>query len=121
MATVVPRSYLALSHTASDIGAEEMTALGASVPASARYRFAMRSHAGVSRFFEGLELLTSEVVPIDQWRPEEWSTRPEGLVPRARWCPRRRHKCCRMVRATQGSLVSPLRWRDDGSIPHRIG
>ncbi len=85
METVLPGSYLALSHMASDIGVEEMAALARSVPAEATYRFAMRSHAEVSRFFDGLELVEPGVVPIDQWRPDGWPIPPEERIPAHHW------------------------------------
>jgi hypothetical protein len=71
-------SYLALTHLANDIHPEEMAEL------ERRYRedetiedtFVMRSHAEVSRFFNGLELVEPGVVPIDDWRPDNTTPPP---------------------------------------------
>lgn len=85
MRMVPSGSYLAISHMASDIAADEMAALARSVPADATYRFAMRSKTEVTRFFDGLELVDPGVVPIDQWRPEDWPTPSEDRVPAHHW------------------------------------
>lgn len=71
-------SYLAVSHLTNDMQSEEMAALARSVPAQARYLFAARTHAEVSRLFEGLELVEPGVVPIDRWRPDEPGAPTEG-------------------------------------------
>jgi hypothetical protein len=73
MDAVPSGSYLALTHLASDIQAAEMAEL------ERRYRddktieetFVMRSHAELSRFFDGLELVQPGLVPIDDWRSDE--------------------------------------------------
>lgn len=71
-------SYVAVSHLTNDMQSEEMAALARSVPAQARYLFAARTHAEVSRLFEGLELVEPGVVPIDRWRPDEPGAPTEG-------------------------------------------
>jgi S-adenosyl methyltransferase len=78
MDRVVSGSYLAMSHLTDDLQTEEMRALSQSVPSDARYMFAARSRADFTRFFEGLELVEPGIVPIDQWRPDEWDITPEG-------------------------------------------
>jgi S-adenosyl methyltransferase len=75
---VASGSYLAMSHLTDDLQTEEMRALSQSVPSGARYTFAARSRADFERFFEGLELVEPGIVPIDQWRPDEWDITPEG-------------------------------------------
>ena len=75
---VASGSYLAMSHLTDDLQTEEMRALSQSVPSEARYMFAVRSRADFARFFEGLELVDPGIVPIDQWRPDEWDITPEG-------------------------------------------
>jgi hypothetical protein len=69
-------SYLGLSHLASDIDPEAMAALARSVPEAAAYRFTMRSHDEVARFFDGMDLVEPGVVRVDEWLPA-------GLVPPA--------------------------------------
>jgi hypothetical protein len=65
---VAPGSYLVISHLASDIQPEAMAELARrhneSAPADLA---AIRSHAEVSRFFDGLELLEPGVVSVDHW------------------------------------------------------
>jgi hypothetical protein len=75
---VVSGSYLTMSHLTDDMQTEEMKALADSVPASARYIFVARSRDEFARFFDGLELVEPGVVPIDQWRPDQWPITPEG-------------------------------------------
>jgi hypothetical protein len=75
---VAPGSYLAMSHLTDDLQTDEIRALSASVPSSARYRFSARSRDEFSRFFDGLDLVDPGVVPIDQWRPDEWPAPPES-------------------------------------------
>jgi hypothetical protein len=85
MGMVPPGSYLAISHMANDIEADQMAALARSVPVDATYRFAMRTQTEVTRFFNGLELVDPGVVPIDQWRPNDWPTPPEDRMPAHHW------------------------------------
>ena len=75
---VASGSYLAMSHLTDDLQSEAMRALSQSVPRDARYTFAVRSRADFARFFEGLELVEPGIVPIDQWRPDDWEITPEG-------------------------------------------
>jgi trans-aconitate methyltransferase len=76
MEAVPAGSYLAISHLTDDMQSEEMAALARSVPAQARYRFRSRTHAELSRFFEGLEMVEPGLVRIDEWRPDD----PDGPV-----------------------------------------
>jgi trans-aconitate methyltransferase len=71
-------SYLAVSHLTNDMQTEEMAALARSVPTQARYLFAARTHAEVSRLFDGLELVEPGVVSIDRWRPDAPGAPDEG-------------------------------------------
>ncbi|SBW28910.1 hypothetical protein FDG2_6175 [Candidatus Protofrankia californiensis] len=63
-------SYLVLSHPASDITAEEMREAATRMNASVAEKVTFRSHAEVSRFFDGLELLEPGIVPTTRWRPD---------------------------------------------------
>lgn len=69
MAAVPAGSYLALSQVASDIEAEQMAEAAKRYNRLARETQRHRSHAEVTRFFDGLELLDPGVVPVPQWRP----------------------------------------------------
>ena len=71
---VASGSYLAITHLASDIHPDELAV------AADRYRQMLReekmstlvprSHADVSGFFDGLELVEPGVVPTIEWRPD---------------------------------------------------
>jgi hypothetical protein len=73
LAAALPRGggYLAISHPASDIRAEE-SAAGAEVYQQATgIPQTNRSHEQVTRFFAGLTLVDPGVVPLNQWRPDQ--------------------------------------------------
>ena len=69
MAAVPAGSYLALSQVASDIEAEQMAEAARRYNRLARETQRHRSHAEVTRLFDGLELLDPGVVPVPRWRP----------------------------------------------------
>jgi hypothetical protein len=76
---VPPGSYLVISHVASDIVPEAIAELirrhNEAIPADLA---TARSHAEVTRFFDGLELLEPGVVPLDAfWR----ATDPDAAEP----------------------------------------
>jgi hypothetical protein len=79
---VPPGSYLAVSVPASDIrpeaGAEATRRLNESLPGVA---MTFRSHAEVTRFFGGLELLEPGVVPANYWRPGPGGPDPVAAIP----------------------------------------
>jgi hypothetical protein len=62
-------SYLALSQVASDIQAEQMAEAAKRYNRLARETQRHRDRAEVARFFDGLELVTPGLVPVQQWRP----------------------------------------------------
>jgi hypothetical protein len=70
LSAVTPGSYLVIAHPASDV-----IATGPGTEAERQYNqraaepITLRTHAQVSRFFAGLELLEPGIVPVDQWRP----------------------------------------------------
>ena len=82
MGAVPAGSYLALSQVASDIQAEQMAEAAKRCNRMARETQRHRSHAEVSRFFAGLELLPPGVVPVQQWRPR---SEPEAQARSAMW------------------------------------
>jgi S-adenosyl methyltransferase len=69
LAAVPPGSYLAISHPASDINANQ-----AEVQRRYNERVStpqtLRSHAQVCRFFDGLQLVPPGVVYVHTWRPD---------------------------------------------------
>jgi hypothetical protein len=69
MAAVPAGSYLALSQVASDIEPEQMAEAAKRYNRLAHETQRHRSHAEVTRFFDGLELIEPGVVPVQEWRP----------------------------------------------------
>jgi hypothetical protein len=70
-----------ISHLASDIRAEEMAEVFGRFNQTLRAPFVLRSHAEVSRLFDGLEILDPGVVPLNQWRPSGTAaTADDGTV-----------------------------------------
>jgi SAM-dependent methyltransferase len=76
-----PGSYLALSHPASDIDAEEMGKMAEVLNQMMAEKVTFRDRASVARFFDGLELADPGVVQASKWRPgsEAESTSPAAL------------------------------------------
>jgi S-adenosyl methyltransferase len=74
MAAVPSGSYLALSQVASDIQAEQMAEAAKRYNRLAHETQSHRTHAEVSRFFDGLELVEPGVVPVHEWRPDSGTT-----------------------------------------------
>ena len=70
-AAVPPGSYLALSQVASDIEPEQMAEAARRYNRSAYEQQRHRTHAEVSRFFDGLELVAPGVVAVQHWRPAQ--------------------------------------------------
>jgi hypothetical protein len=62
-------SYLALSQVASDIQAEQMAEAAKRYNRLARETQRHRNRDEVARFFDGLELVTPGLVPVQEWRP----------------------------------------------------
>jgi trans-aconitate methyltransferase len=79
---VLPGSYLAISVPASDIQPEAQTEvtrrLVNDVPG---ITITLYSHAEVTRFFDGLELLEPGVVPVNYWRPGPAGPDPARELP----------------------------------------
>jgi hypothetical protein len=71
-------SHLVISHLANDINADEMVEVAKLLNERTHETFFLRDRADVARFFEGLELLEPEVVPVDHWRPTGGRRRRPG-------------------------------------------
>ena len=67
---LVPGSYLAISHPASDVDAEAAAEAARAYDASLPTTQTNRNRAEVTRFFDGLELLPPGVVQLNHWRPD---------------------------------------------------
>ncbi|MFK0119179.1 SAM-dependent methyltransferase [Streptomyces sp. NPDC090994] len=79
LAALAPGSYLVLSHTTADFDPDS-TARALQVYRDRGVFLTVRSHAEISRFFTGLELVDPGLVPGVQWRPDPSPT-PPGTGP----------------------------------------
>ena len=73
---VVPGSYLAISHPASDVDAEAAAEAAREYDNSLPTTQTNRNRAQVTKFFDGLELLPPGVVQLNQWRPDAGDVDP---------------------------------------------
>jgi hypothetical protein len=69
MEAAAPGSYLALSHPAADIHAEEMAAGAAMMNQAMAGSITFRTQAQVATYFAGLDLVEPGLVSTPQWRP----------------------------------------------------
>jgi trans-aconitate methyltransferase len=69
MASVPSGSYLVLAHPASDVATEQMARSTQAYHEQGAERLTMRSHAQVSRFFDGLDPVPPGLVQLHRWRP----------------------------------------------------
>ena len=81
-AACVPGSYVALSHAASDIDAAQMAEMVRRLNESTAEKTTLRDRAGVTRLFDGLELVEPGVIRAAEWRPD---TDLEAASPAALW------------------------------------
>ncbi len=89
-------SYLAVSVPASDMQAEAQAMLAARLTeGTPGVTVTFRSHAEVTRFLDGLEIVAPGVVPVDRWRP-----RPAG--------PDVRHGLPAYAAVVRKNLTSPV-------------
>jgi hypothetical protein len=70
MAPLAPGSYLAISHLASDVHADEMSETFKQLSARMAENVTLRSHDEVAALLDGLELVDPGVVQAAQWRPD---------------------------------------------------
>src|SRR5580693_8920889 len=81
-AACVPGSYVALSHAASDIDAAQMAEMVRRLNESTAEKTTLRDRVGVTRLFDGLELVEPGVIRAAEWRPD---TDLEAASPAALW------------------------------------
>jgi hypothetical protein len=76
-----PGSFVAISHVASDIDAEQQGEMVRRLNQSVAEKATMRDRVGVTRLFAGLELVEPGVVRVAQWRPDSEfeAASPTGL------------------------------------------
>ncbi len=70
MDACAPGSFVTISHPASDIDAEQHTEMVRRLNQSVAEKAALRDYAGVTRLFDGFELIEPGVVRAPQWRPD---------------------------------------------------
>jgi O-methyltransferase involved in polyketide biosynthesis len=75
-------SFVALSHAASDIDAEQVAEMIRRLNESTVEKTTLRDRAGVTRLFDGLELVEPGVIRAAEWRPD---TDLEAASPAALW------------------------------------
>jgi hypothetical protein len=70
LAALSPGSHLVISHPASDLQAEQMGAMAQSLNRVMAQKVTPRTHAEVTRFFTGLDLVEPGIVRASEWRPD---------------------------------------------------
>ena len=70
LAPLAPGSYLAISHLASDVHADEMSETFKGLSARMAENVTLRSHDEVAALLAGLDLVEPGVVQTAQWRPD---------------------------------------------------
>jgi S-adenosyl methyltransferase len=78
---VPPGSYLVVSHLASDVDVEEIVEAARRVNEQPGFVLRLRTHAEITRFFDGVELLPPGVVTADRWHPPEAEPPPPDPWP----------------------------------------
>lgn len=73
---VAPGSYLAISHPASDVDAEEAAEAAREYDNALPTTQTNRNRAQVTKFFDGLELIEPGVVQLNKWRPDSGDVDP---------------------------------------------
>jgi hypothetical protein len=87
MDACAPGSFMTISHPASDIDAEQHTEMVRRLNQSVAEKVALRDHAGVTRLFDGFELVEPGVVRAPKWRPD---SELEAASPAVLWAGRAR-------------------------------
>jgi len=83
MDACVPGSFVAISHAASDIDTEQQTEMVRRLNQSVAEKATLRDQAGVTRLFDGFELVDPGVVRTAEWRPD---SPHQAASPAAVWC-----------------------------------
>jgi hypothetical protein len=70
MDAVAPGSYLAVSHSGSEVFAQETKDAFGNIANGIQQGFIVRSHEQMERFFAGTDLVEPGLVPVEEWRPD---------------------------------------------------
>jgi S-adenosyl methyltransferase len=73
---LAPGGFLAISHPASDVDAEEAAQAAREYDNALPTTQTNRNRAQVTRFFDGLELIEPGVVQLNKWRPDPGDADP---------------------------------------------
>jgi hypothetical protein len=74
-----PGSYLAISHGGTDlVDRSKQESFQSTWNGKVQQRFAGRTREQVARFFTGLDLVEPGLVPVEQWRPDPGSGKPDN-------------------------------------------
>ncbi|MCW2935749.1 MAG: hypothetical protein JWM19_6711 [Actinomycetia bacterium] len=73
-------SWLAIAHPASDVAADQVATMTSRYNQRVSTAATLRTHAEISAFFTGTELLAPGVVQYHQWHPGELAGNAEGEV-----------------------------------------
>ncbi|MDX8145351.1 SAM-dependent methyltransferase [Lentzea sp. BCCO 10_0061] len=82
MADLPAGSYLAITHATWDTLSEEELAEArevAKIYSNSDNKLTMRTHAEVTRFFDGMEMLEPGVVAVNDWRPDSFDEAHVGI------------------------------------------
>lgn len=76
-------SHLVIAHTTSDIQTELITDVAERLSDAMGVPYVLRTHAEIAKFFDGLEMVDTGLVHIDEWRRHENDPVPEAekLIP----------------------------------------
>ncbi len=77
---LAPGSYLAISHGTADFHPQTAATQAAAVYDQATAPLVLRSHAQVTAFFDGFELVDPGVVQVPLWQPDGKPPRPRDLA-----------------------------------------
>lgn len=75
-AALAPGSYLAVSHSTADFDADRRVQNASAVYEKATYQITLRSHAEVTRLFDGFSLVDPGLTTLSLWRPAPGTTIP---------------------------------------------
>jgi hypothetical protein len=81
MNAVPPGSYLAVSHGASDIRAQDAAAAASRYNKHSAVQLRLRTRAEFTRFFHGLDLAGPGAVPVNHWQPGPPPARRDDALP----------------------------------------
>ncbi|WP_225993420.1 SAM-dependent methyltransferase [Actinomadura rudentiformis] len=81
---MAPGSYLTVSHVTADFDADRRVRNAGAVYEKATSQITLRSHAEVTRLFDGFELVEPGLTTLSLWRPRPGATLPPGAD--RQWC-----------------------------------